>query len=136
MQGSSPVGMVMVYSKEGDLLFKEKSGLYGPYGVRVVSEAGYVTVRAGSTLRAGATGFVTVYAAEDVCVNRSLVQGELINVVTEASLLEFKENLVQVPPQGGLVHLVALGSTVDITGTTFRNVHSGDLVIQAGTIVP
>jgi hypothetical protein len=136
LQSASGLGMVMLYSEDGNILFKEYSTLYAPYSARVVSDGGLVTVRPGSALKTGPSGLVTVSAAGDVCVQRSQIQSPLITVLTKAHLLEFQNNQVQVPTSGGLVHLVALGSTVDITGTTFKNLDASDLVIEAGALLP
>ncbi len=127
--------MVMVHSSEGAVTI-QGSELYGPGSVNISSEGANVTVLDSQLRTLKGEGRIVISAAGDIDMDGNETYGELVRVVTKGSLLAFQNNQVQVPTDGGLVLLVAYGSTVDITGSEFKHLDADDLIIRAATVLP
>ncbi len=124
-------GSVYLHSQEGNLLLMHKSRLAGKDSVDL--QAVGITVNQGSTLN---TKSLSIHAAEDVIINGSFLKvGEWLWVETWGHLIDFRNNRVQVIPHQSSVDLVAEGSTVDISGTVFKNLDPNDLTIQATNVI-
>ncbi len=125
-------GIADIYSVGGNILVGEKVNLYASDSLYLYAEGGEVTVGPGSQLMSK-KGFLTIYGAGDLKIDGSDVEATGIHISTASDLVEFCYDDVRVPKQGW-VYLKASGSTVDITGTKFRNLDANNLIIDADDI--
>ncbi|MBZ0168049.1 hypothetical protein MELA_02401 [Candidatus Methylomirabilis lanthanidiphila] len=124
-------GTIYLFSQEGSLLLMDKSKLGAKDVVHLQGKG--VTVRPGSLFK---TESMSVYAEEDMSINGSVLNiGTWLWVETWGHLLDFKNNRVQVTPHESSVYLTAEGSTVNISGTKFKNLDPDDLIIQATDVI-
>ncbi|WP_337286664.1 hypothetical protein [Candidatus Methylomirabilis sp.] len=126
-------GRVYLFSEEGSLLLMQKSRLIAKDSADLQALQGVIAVNRGSTLNARS---VSVHAAGDVTVNGSLLKvGSWLEVETWAHLLDFQQNMVQFMSYESSAYLITGGSTVNISGTVFKNLSPDDLIIQAGQVI-
>lgn len=129
-----------IYSRGGNILVEEKTTayggdttLYGKDSLYLYAERGTVTVLAGTRL--WSKGYVTIYGLGDLEIIGSRVDAAGAHISTEGHLIEFCNNKVQVSGKEGWVYFGAAGSTVDITGSKFRNLDPQNLIIEATDII-
>ncbi len=128
------IGSVVLYAEEGDVWVMEGSDLFARNSIRMVTEAGEVHVLPDCYLHTKGSR-VTVSSAKDVVINGSKLKTENLHVHTQGHLIDFQDNYVDLPKDGGLVVLSAAGSTVNLSGTQFENLDEGSLVVVADTII-
>jgi len=129
-------GTLYVLSWEGDVLLMKGSRLYGEYGVDVTTVGqGEVTVYAGSELNSQ-RGHLGINSGGNTSINGSRLYAEDTSIRTGANLIDFRNNYIAGPPYTDVwVLLSAAGSTVDIRGSRFRNLHTNGLIINAENVM-
>jgi hypothetical protein len=130
------IGLVVLTSQEGSVRLMEGAELSATSSVRIVQSgaAGTVTMLPGSSLNSPDGGTV-VSAVGDIAVNNSHLAIGYLRLLTEGHLIDFRDNMVVLPLGGGMVFLRAAGSTIDISGTQFKNLSAGNLIMDAEIVV-
>ena len=80
-------------------------------------------------------GGVTFNAATDIVVNGSRIQASDLAAYAGGHLVDFQDNRVTAPHDGGWVVLYAAGSTINVSGTTWTNLSPSNMLFLAPQII-
>jgi hypothetical protein len=119
--------MVTLYSEEGNVLI-EGSKLSGEDGVEITALSGEVTVNSKSQLRSK-NGDMRVDADGNATVNGIRIMANVTSVQSGADI-DFSDNRVAAPGDGGAVLLTTFGSMVNVCGTRYKNIDPENVFIQ------
>jgi hypothetical protein len=125
-------GRVTIAAYSGPVTLDNLANVIGDEGVDIYTLGGVMT--AAKSRFSSRRGEVSVYASGDVAINGSGANAVHVTVMTSASLLEFRDNLVRIG-KDGMVMLMAEGSTIDVRGTKFPNARPSQVTISAETVL-
>ena len=125
-------GTVYLYA-EGHLVVGTKAQLNGPYSIDLVSNGGTVTVWESVNFAAGG-GKLDIQALGDITVNDCKIKASETSVSTMGHFISFRNNRVS-SPRDGWLDLFAAGSTIDVTGSDWKNIAPDHVTIHAQNVI-
>ena len=127
-------GAVISMNANGNITLLAGVRLQAADAIDLTASTGAITVFAPAQFLA-LNGGVTFSAGTDVVVNGSRFQASDLAAYAGGHLVDFQDNRVTAPRGGGWVMLYAAGSTINVHGTTWTNLGSGDIMLIAPEVI-
>lgn len=132
-QVNSGNGTVYVWSWGGGLFLGPDVKVAATYGIDLSAMGGNAEVL--ESQLAASKGEVSLTAAGDIVLTGTTTKGQWVSVRSDASLIDFREGVVKLKGKDGSVLLYTAGSTVNLSGTKFKNVPESALYIDAEEVI-
>jgi hypothetical protein len=133
VQGSSRESAIFAYAG-GGMSIGARVKLQVRGNVDLMASGGDVDFGPGARVLAG-SGDVNVSASGNVCMIGAQVSARSTSLFSDHELIELKDSKVSAPRGGGSVTAYVTGSTIDVSGTQFKNIEDSAIVLMGETVI-